>query len=165
LSQRLTLILRNRSSAWELMKTQLYPFLKQVLQAEMTWVLTVMPETRTQAQNRLMWPLLTVFAKQLQWPVDGRMIYMTPDDWKDVLSAAFKGESVRLAMGLNGGVVLLGQRTSKFTKKQFAEWIEFLYATAADRGLKLPAWVNDEIGAANDDHIDAETGEIYGVAA
>ena len=39
-----------------------------------------------------------------------------------------------------GGVVLLGQRTSKFTKAQFSDWVEFLYATAALRGVKLPAW-------------------------
>ncbi len=127
-------------------------------------VLTLAPETRTQAQNRLMWPLLTVFSKQLLWPVDGCMVKMTPDEWKDVLSAAFKGESVRLAMGLNGGVVLLGQRTSKFTKKQFAEWIEFIYATAADRELKLPAWVDDDHGAANDEWVDADTGEIMNVS-
>ena len=58
---------------------------------------------------------------------------------------ALEGESVRLAMGINGGVVMLGQRTSNFTKAQFAEWIEFLYATAADRDVKLPAW-NYETG-------------------
>ena len=124
---------------------------KAMLTAGKRMVLTLAPETRTQAQNRLMWPLLTAFAKQLQWPVDGRMVTIDADDFKDILSAAFKGESVRLAMGLNGGVVLLGQRTSKFTKAQFSEWIEFLYATAADRGVRLPAWVNDDVGAANDD--------------
>jgi hypothetical protein len=90
-----------------------------------------------------MWPLLTVFANELLWPVNGRMVKMDADDWKDVLSAAFKGESVRLAMGLNGGVVLLGQRTSKFSKAEFSDWIEFLYATAADRGVKLPVWVGE----------------------
>jgi hypothetical protein len=68
------------------------------------------------------------------------MVLMTPDDWKDVLTAAFRGESVRLAMGLDGGVVMLGQRTSKFTKREFSDWIEFLYATAASRGVNLPAW-------------------------
>ena len=72
------------------------------------------------------------------------MTKMDPDDWKDVLSAAFKGENVRLAMGLNGGIVLLGQRTSKFSKAEFSDWIEFLYATAADRGVTLPAWQGDE---------------------
>lgn len=140
----LTLTLHNRQQAWDAIKTQVFPFLAKVLQAGARWVLTIKLETRSQEQNRLMWPLLTVFSQQLQWPVDGRMVTMDPDDWKDVLSAAFKGEAVRLAMGLNGGVVLLGQRTSKFTKHQFSEWIEFLYATAADRGIKLPAWTYDE---------------------
>ncbi|UBB18351.1 recombination protein NinB [Comamonas odontotermitis] len=107
-------------------------------------VITLAPETRTQAQNRLMWPLLTAYSKQLQWPINGRLVYMTPDEWKDVLSAAFKGETVRLAMGLDGGVVMLGLRTSKFSKKQFAEWIEFLYSTAAARGVDLPAWEGEE---------------------
>lgn len=136
---------------------------KALLIAGHRLVLTLSLETRTQKQNRLMWPLLTVFSKQLLWPVDGRMVVMTPDEWKDVLSAAFNGESVRLAMGLNGGVVMLGQRTSKFNKKQFAEWIEFIYATAADRDLKLPAWVDDDSGPA--EVVDAETGEIMQVGS
>lgn len=117
---------------------------KALLMAGHRLVLTIAPETRTQAQNRLMWPLLTCFSKQIQWPINGQMVYMTPDDWKDVLTAAFKGESVRIAMGLDGGVVMLGQRTSKFTKAQFSDWIEFLYATAAARGVTLPAWEGEE---------------------
>lgn len=140
MSDRLEILLHNRAQAWSVIQSQLFPFLKEAMQAGRRWVLTLRLETRTQAQNRLMWPLLTEFSKQLLWPVDGRMTKMEPEEWKDVLTAAFKGESVRLAMGLNGGVVLLGQRTSKFTKPQFAEWIEFLYATAADRGVRLPAW-------------------------
>jgi hypothetical protein len=137
----LTINLINRQQAWDAIKSQVFPFLATCLQAGQHWILSIKPETRTQAQNRLMWPLLTVFANELLWPVNGRMVKMDADDWKDVLSAAFKGESVRLAMGLNGGVVLLGQRTSKFSKAEFSDWIEFLYATAADRGVKLPVWV------------------------
>ena len=125
--------------------TQLWPMLKSMVMAGHKMVLSIRPERRTEAQNRLMWPLLTAFAKQLEWPINGRMTKIDADDFKDILSAAFKGETVRLAMGLNGGVVLLGQRTSKFTKAEFSEWIEFLYATAADRGVKLPAW-NYETG-------------------
>jgi hypothetical protein len=34
-------------------------------------------------------------------------------------------------------VVMLGQRTSKFKKDKFSEWLEFLYATAALRGVHL----------------------------
>lgn len=107
-------------------------------------VLVLRPETRTEAQNRLMWPILTCFSRQLQWPVNGAMVDLTPDDWKDVLTAAFQGESVRLAQGLNGGIVMLGLRTSKLSKKRFAEFIEFLYATAALRGVQLPVWTWEE---------------------
>ena len=142
-ADQITLELHNRPQAWALMQSQLHPFLAASLQQGKRLVLTVKFETRSQAQNRLMWPILTEFSKQLQWPVDGRMVTMEPCEWKDALTAAFKCENVRLAMGLNGGVVLLGQRTSKFTKTQFAEWIEFLYATAVDRGVKLPAWKDE----------------------
>lgn len=140
MTDRLELRLFNRAQAWGLIQSALFPFLKDAMQAGRVWVLTLKLETRTQAQNRLMWPILTEFSKQLLWPVDGRMVTMEPDEWKDVLSAGFYGETVRLAMGLSGGVVVLGRRTSKFTKAQFSEWIEFLYATAVDRGVKLPAW-------------------------
>ena len=146
MDESLTIELHNRQQAWQAIKTQVFPFLAQVLQGGRRWVLTLKLETRTQAQNRLMWPILTAFSRQLQWPVDGRMVTMQPHEWKDVLTAAFYGETVRLAMGLNGGVVLLGQRTRDFTKSKFSDWIEFLYATAADRGVVLG--------------VDVETGEI-----
>ena len=90
---------------------------------------------RTLDQNAAMWPILQAFSEQLEWPVNGRMVRMTPDEWKDVLSAAFQNEQARLAMGLNGGVVMLGMRTSRMTKRQFSEWLEFLHATAAERGV------------------------------
>ena len=144
MSETLTIELHNRPQAWAAIKGQLYPFLAAVLQGGHRWILTLKPETRSQAQNRLMWPILTEFSRQLQWPINGQMVTMDADDWKDVLTAAFHGETVRVAMGLNGGVVMLGQRTSKFTKAQFSEWIEFLYATAALRGVKLPAWESVE---------------------
>lgn len=144
MSDRLEILLHNRAQAWSVIQSQLFPFLKEAMQAGRRWVLTLRLETRTQAQNRLMWPLLTAFSEQLEWPVNGSMTKLTPDEFKDVLSAGFHGDTVRLAMGLNGGVVMLGQRTSKFTKPQFAEWIEFLYATAADRGVALPEWRGEE---------------------
>lgn len=97
----------------------------------------VADDSRTLEQNAAQWPILTAFAKQLEWPVNGQMVKMTPEEWKDVLTAAFQGETVRLAMGLNGGVVMLGLRTSEFGKKRFGEWLEFLHATAAMRGVSL----------------------------
>jgi hypothetical protein len=100
---------------------------------------TVQPPTRTTDQNAAQWPYLDAFSKQLQWPVNGRMVTMEPEEWKDVLTAAFQNETARLAMGLDGGVVMLGLRTSKMGKKRFSEWLEFLKATAALRGVSVYA--------------------------
>ena len=128
------------AQAHKVLTSVVWPEVKAQTMAGRRMVVEVRPETRSLEQNRLMWPLLTAFSEQLEWPVNGCMTKLTPDEFKDVLSAGFHGEAVRLAMGLNGGVVMLGQHTSKFTKPQFTEWIEFLYATAADRGVRLPAW-------------------------
>ena len=98
---------------------------------------TIGEPTRNLDQNAAQWPILQAFADQLQWPINGRMEWMTPDEWKDVLTCAFKRESVRVAMGMDGGMVMLGQRTSKFSKAQFGEWLEFLNATAALRDVDL----------------------------
>lgn len=63
------------------------------------------------------------------------MVTMSPEEWKTILSAAFYKETVRLATGLDGGIVMLGQRTSKMSKSTFSEWLEFLHATAAMKGI------------------------------
>lgn len=92
--------------------------------------------SRTLEQNAAQWPILDAFSKQLQWPVNGQMVWMTDEEWKDVLTAAFKRETVRLAMAFDGpGVVMLGQRTSKYGKRKFSDWLEFLHACAAGRGV------------------------------
>jgi hypothetical protein len=93
--------------------------------------------TRNSEQNALLWVILTAFSRQLEWPVNGKFVRLTPDEWKDVLSSAYRKESARLAMGLDGGVVMLGMRTSQMGKRQFAEFIEFVQSVAADRGVEL----------------------------
>ena len=101
------------------------------------FVVTVAEPTRSLDANAAQWPILTAFSEQLQWPVNGRMESMTPEEWKDVLTAAFRREAVRVAMGMDGGMVMLGARTSKFGKREFSEWLDFLHATAAARGVEL----------------------------
>jgi hypothetical protein len=98
-------------------------------------VVTIGDASRTLEQNAAQWPILQAFAQQLQWPVNGQMVHMSDEEWKDVLTAAFERETMRLAMGLDGGVVMLGLRTSKMGKRRFSEWLEFLHATAALRGV------------------------------
>lgn len=92
---------------------------------------------RNSDQNALLWVLLQAFADQLQWPVNGAMTTLAAEDWKHILSAAFRRETARVAMGLDGGMVMLGMRTSKMGKREFAEFIEFIQSVAADRGVEL----------------------------
>ena len=112
----------------------------KAIRSEPLMVVKIEPyeENRTLGQNASQWPILNAFANQLLWPVNGEMVKMDAGEWKDVLTAAFKNETVRVAMGLNGGVVMLGKRTSKFKKGEFAEWMEFLNSVAVDRGVKVP---------------------------
>lgn len=110
-----------------------------VAEAPEGYVVTVQEPTRNTLQNAAQWPILEAFAEQLQWPVNGAMVSLTAEEFKDVLTAAFQGETVRLAMGLNGGVVMLGLRTSQMGKRRFSEWLDFLHATAALRGVTVYA--------------------------
>lgn len=93
--------------------------------------------TRSLDQNALMWPLLDAFSEQLRWPVNGEMTELTATEFKDIFTAGFKKELARLAMGVDGGVVMLGHRTSTMTKQTFSEWIEFLHYIAAIKGVEI----------------------------
>lgn len=55
MSNTLTLELHNRQQAWALIRSQLYPFISQWLQAQKKLVLTCKLRTRTKAQNRRYW--------------------------------------------------------------------------------------------------------------
>ena len=113
-----------------------------VVEAPAGWRVTVEPPKRNLDQNALLWVLLSAFADQLEWPVNGRMVKLTADDWKDLLTAAYRRETQRVAMGIDGGMVMLGMRTSKLNKREFAELIEFIQSVAVDRGVEL-----DEVAA------------------
>lgn len=102
------------------------------------WELVLRParSKRTLAQNALMWSMLTDIAKQIQWSVDGRLQYMEPEEWKDILTAALKQE-LRVAAGLYGGIVLLGRRTRSMTIKDMSELIELMNVFGAERGVRF----------------------------
>ena len=108
-----------------------------VAEAPDGYIVRVSEPTRNLEQNAAMWPILEAFADQLQWPVNGQMTKLSAEDWKHILTAAFRREQARVAPGLDGGMVLLGARTRDFRKREFSDWLDFLNATAADRGVKL----------------------------
>ena len=95
---------------------------------------------RNAGQNAAQWPILDAWSKQKQWPVNGSMTSLSSEEWKDVLTAAFEGETnPRIAMGLEGGMVMLGRRTSRYGKKRFSEWLEWLNAASHHAGIKITA--------------------------
>lgn len=100
-------------------------------------IVTVKEEGRTLDQNAAMWPLLECFSRQKTWHVNGKLEYLSAEDWKDLLSAAFKNQANRIATGIDGGVVILGSRTSKMTRPEFSDFLEFIHATAAEIGVEL----------------------------
>lgn len=81
-----------------------------------------------------MWAMLTDLSKQLRWPVDGELQYLTPQDWKVIISAGLR-RTQRIAKGIEGGFVMLGASTSKMTMKDFAEMIELMFAFGANHGI------------------------------
>jgi hypothetical protein len=86
-------------------------------------------------QNAKMWAMLSDIANQVPWAVNGRLVTMPPGDWKDVLTASFKREQ-RIAAGIDGGFVMLGQRTSKMTLSDMSDLIELMTAFGSERGVR-----------------------------
>lgn len=143
MAERYLMALHQPTQAHQAMSMAWMEYIKPMLIAGHRLVLEVRKETRTTAQNRRLWSLLTDISKQVDWY--GQKL--SPDDWKDVLTAALKKE--RVVPGINGGFVVLGQRTSKMTKAEMTELQELIEAFGAERNVKFTA------------HIDYETGEIH----
>lgn len=104
--------------------------LAAVQQAPQGWYVEVKAPTRTLEQNAKLWAMLGDVSKQVEWY--GRKL--TPEEWKDVFSAALKKQEV--VPGLDGGFVVLGQRTSKMTKGEMAALIELMYAFGAEHDVE-----------------------------
>lgn len=106
------------------------------LRAGKELALTLSDPARSQEQNRLMWPYLEAWRINQTCIVNGVETRLDRDDWKDVLTASWRRENIRMALGLDGGVVMLGARTSKFRKGEFTDWMEFLIYATTSRGME-----------------------------
>lgn len=125
------------------------------------FLIELRPITRTLAQNALMWSILTDLSQQTKWAVDGEMVTLDPEEVKDILTAGLRKHQ-RMARGIDGGLVILGMRTSRMTKAQMSDLIELAYAVGAERGVR---WRRTSLGRdVPDEVIDAETGGITTVA-
>ncbi len=121
---------------------ELWPLIVDALRAGKRLVLSVRSETRTVAQNSIMWSCLEDIAKQVQFVVDGRLQYVTSEDVKDILSASLTRQN-RMALGIDGGVVMLGQRTSKMTIPEMCDMVTLCHAFGDSKGVQ---WRRTSLG-------------------
>lgn len=135
---------------------ELWQWCKSMLLAGHRLTVTVRQETRSLAQNALMWSCLTDISRQVEW--HGQKL--SPEDWKDMASAALKRQTV--VPGIEGGFVVLGQRTSEMTIAEMSEMVTFLHAFGDQRGVR---WARTSLGRDVPDEVAAPRARAQEVEA
>lgn len=117
----------------------LWAQIKAHLMAGQQLVIEVKEKTRSTEQNARMWALLTDVSRQVDWY--GQKL--TPEEWKDVFSASLKKQ--KAVPGLDGGFVILGQRTSKMSIREMADLMTLIEAFGAEQGVRFlaPEWMEE----------------------
>jgi hypothetical protein len=92
-------------------------------------VFTIKTKTRSLEQNARLWVLLDALSRQIIW--HGQKL--TAEEWKDACTAALKRH--RVIPGIDGGFVVLGQRTSTMTVAEMVELHDFVEAFGAQQGV------------------------------
>ncbi|WP_421547380.1 recombination protein NinB [Pseudomonas sp. QD4] len=89
---------------------------------------------RTLEQNAKLWAMLGDISRQVEWPVNGVMQKLDSEDWKALMTAAARQE-IRMAQGINGGVVMLGESTKRMTVAELGDVIECMYVFGAEKDV------------------------------
>lgn len=100
---------------------------------------TISDQTRTSPENRLLHALIGEIAETVPWAGKKR----DAETWKRLLVASWcrvQGEQIEILPALDGhGVDIVPQRTSKLTKSECADLIEFVHCWAAENGVRFAA--------------------------
>ena len=123
MSESLTIELFNKQQAWAAIKTQLFPFLSNVMQAGGRWVLTVSRMKRTKKQNKRYWGggVLKQIADQAV--VSGKMY--SSETWHELFKRKFIGTE-ELPNG-----ELIGKSSTDLSTVEFSEFCDRVEAYAA----------------------------------
>lgn len=107
--------------------------IEAIKQAPDGYLVRITEPTRSLLQNSALWAALGEVSKQVVW--HGRKL--TAENWKDILTASLKKQEV--VPGIDSGFVILGNSTSKMTKREMSELLELIYAFGAQQGVKFSA--------------------------
>ena len=103
---------------------------KLIMAAPPMATVKISPENRTTDQNALLWALLSDVSRSKP---GGRK--MTPEAWKAVMMNAC-GHAVQFEIGLSGEPFPMGFRSSRLTKKQCGDLIDFISAWGSENGVR-----------------------------
>lgn len=87
-------------------------------------------EIRSLDANAALWGKLSDVAAQVEWY--GK--HLCAEDWKCIFTAALLKSQV--VPGIDGGFVVVGQSTSRMSKKTFSDLLELITAFGAERGVR-----------------------------
>ena len=115
----------------------LWPKIKETLQAGKKLRLEVIRSTRSSDQNAMFHSLIDLVAKQMKAAGSA----WSSDDWKRLLIDQWAHETGRkigkVAPSLDGErVVQLGMQSHKFTVEEGSEFIEWLLCWMAEKGIE-----------------------------
>ena len=91
----------------------------------------IQEDTRSIAQNRMLWACLRDVSQQVVWY--GKKL--DSDSWKNIFSASLKGQET--VPGINGGFVVLGQSTSKMRVSEMRDLITLIHAFGAEHNVQF----------------------------
>lgn len=97
-------------------------------------VVNIRKPRRTTDQNAKLWAMLSDVSRAKP---DGRML--TVDVWKALFMSAC-GHAVQFEAGLDGAPFPIGFRSSRLTKGQMSDLLEFISAWGAEKGVE---WSDD----------------------
>ena len=141
MSERLSITLRDAQTGHKSLMDA-WAWAKAMLLAGHRLTLEIKQATRSTEQNSLFWSLLGDLSRQCEWAVDGQMVKLSPEDVKNILTASLKRHQ-RMARGIDGGLVILGQSTSRMTVAEMAELIELGHCFGNQHGVR---WSRTSLG-------------------
>ena len=92
---------------------------------------TIQEDTRSLAQNRMLWACLRDVSSQVIWY--GKKL--DSESWKHVFSAALNRQET--VPGIDGGFVVLGKSTSKMRVGEMRDLITLIHAFGAENNVQF----------------------------
>lgn len=138
MTERLTLAMYDPEQALKAIDSKLWPLLLAHLKVGRRMVLELREEKRSNAENALLHAMVSHIAKTKEWAGSKHDI----DTWKRLLVAAWcraRNEQVEILPALDGhGVDIVFRKTSKLTRKECAELIDFVFAWGVQNDIAFP---------------------------